>query len=196
METNVNHFLNAQHCLTIAAAFIAIIAACATLINSANSKADSLAGRIREATKEFRERSGNRLRCIQLQEQIELFQQRYRSVQKAQRLLFFTIATFIVSLATFIGLGLYIIYFKIADETLHAIARNPVRVIGVFVAAGTVCMLIAIYFQYWELGKSYNTLSIEIRDCHTINDIDSLTLQNPGSSTVDGNTPEMTTSPG
>jgi Protein of unknown function (DUF2721) len=196
MGTNVDLFMNAQHCLTIAAAFIAIIAACATLINSANSKAESLASRIREASKEFRERSGNRLRCAQIEEQIALFKERYRKVQRAQRLLFFTIGIFIASVAIFLSLGLYVIYFNIADETVHTIARIPLKAIGGFVAVGTVCMLTAIYFQYWELGKSYKTLSIETRDCHTIDGTDSSTTLNSQSSQVAESAPEMTSSLG
>src|ERR1044072_886236 len=47
--------MDAQHCLAIAAAFIAIIGACASLISGANSKAESLTNRIHEAAKEFRE---------------------------------------------------------------------------------------------------------------------------------------------
>lgn len=54
MEPNAMPFLNAQHCVTIAAGFIAIIAACATLITSANNKAESLTKHIYDAAEEHR----------------------------------------------------------------------------------------------------------------------------------------------
>ena len=163
----MEHFLNAQHCLTIAAAFIAIVAACATLINIANSKADSLATRYREATKEYRDatKSQNSQRATQLQKQIELFVKRTRQVSWAQRHLFFTIGIFIASIAVFIGLALYLVYFNITDETAHVVARVPIIVIGVFVAVGTFCMFVAIILQYLELGDAARTFDIETKDC-------------------------------
>lgn len=75
--------LNTQHCLTIAAAFIGIIAACATLISSANNKSDGLSNRIREAAREHRDRGDNVARCLQLQRQIDLFKKRFRRVLSA-----------------------------------------------------------------------------------------------------------------
>jgi hypothetical protein len=59
-------------CLSIAAAFISVIAACATLITSANQKSTALADRIRDAAKEQRENPTPERR-EQLLEQIELF---------------------------------------------------------------------------------------------------------------------------
>lgn len=150
--------LEAQHCLSIAAAFIAIIAACATLINSANSKADSLANRIREATREHRERRDS-ARCRQLLLQLQLFKNRYTRVQEAQRLLFFTIGIFIASLTIFIVIGLYLLAGGTANVLVSSI------VIGSCVLVGTACMLKAIYLQYFEVGESFKTLCIETSDC-------------------------------
>ncbi len=150
--------LEAQHCLSIAAVFIAIIAACATLINSANSKADSLANRMREATREHRERRDS-ARCRQLLLQLQLFKNRYTRVQEAQRLLFFTIGIFITSLTIFIGIGLYLLAGGIADVLISSV------VIGSCVLVGTACMLKAIYLQYFEVGESFKTLCIETSDC-------------------------------
>ncbi len=166
MDANVEHFLSAQHCLAIAAAFIAIIAACATLITSANNKAESLANRIRETTKEYRA-NGESARCQQLLEQLSLFQRRFRKVQQAQRLLFTTIGTFIFSLFVFIALGLYILYFNVPADAVANLARAPLLVIGLGVSVGTGFMLSAISLQFWEVGKSYATLCIETRDCES-----------------------------
>src|SRR4029077_9789174 len=170
--------LTAQHCLTIAAAFIAIIAACATLINSANSKAESLASRIREAAKEHRERK-NSSRCHQLQEQIRLFRERFQRVQQAQRLLFSTIGIFITSLAVFIVLGLYITYSNVPIDRVPVISRLPIFIIGVCVTVGSVLMLAAIYFQLLEIGKSYITLCIETKDCDPNDGIDEPSVSLP-----------------
>jgi Flp pilus assembly protein TadB len=157
--------LTAQHCLAIAATFIAIIAACATLITSTNSKAESLSTRIREAAKEHRERRNN-ARCIQLQEEIILFQERFRRIQRAQRLLFSTIGLFITGLTAFIGLGLYITYFNIIDASrLHEVSRSPIILVGICVGLGAGLMLAAIYLQFLEIGASYATLCIETSDC-------------------------------
>jgi hypothetical protein len=95
--------------LAIAAAFIAINGACASLIGGANSKAESLTDRIHEAAKEFREnkRAGNVPRYAMIKEQIRYYDERYLKVQRAQRLLFLTIGIFIICLTVFIGLALY-----------------------------------------------------------------------------------------
>ena len=159
----MEHFLNTQHCLTIAAAFIAIVAACASLINSANSKADGLATRYREVTKEFRDKRENLLRCEQLLAQIGLFEKRTKKVLWSQRLLFFTIGIFILSIAVFIGLALYLVF--IPDAKVQAVAYLPLRFIGVCVSIGTLCMFAAISLQFLELGEAAQTFDIETRDC-------------------------------
>lgn len=153
-----------EHCMTIALAFIATIAACATLITSANNKAESLAGRIRDAAKEHRERK-NPARCRQLEEQVELFKGRFRSVQKAQRLLFATIAMFISSLAALIILALYLDYNHLSLVPSGFVFSLPMFLAGVCVPAGTTLMLVAIYLQFTEVGKSYATLCVETIDC-------------------------------
>ena len=174
--------LSAQHCLTIAAAFIAIIAACASLISSANSKAESLANRIRGATKEYRKQSGTGERCGQLREEISLFKNRFRRVQIAQRRLFLTIAILIVALTIFLLLGLFIIYFNTPDAEMNDLVRYPIASIWLCVAFSTLCMLSAIYYQYSEVGASFETLCIETRDCERSDDRDSAT--NAASQTV------------
>jgi hypothetical protein len=158
--------LTAQHCLTIAAAFIAIIAACATLISGAHNKAESISNSIRDSTKEYRE-NNDRERCSQIQEQLKLLREIILRVQRAQRLLFSTIAAFISSLAVFIGLGLYLTYFNVPTERMHLISRPWIIVIGIFVAAGTISMLKAVYLQFRVLGESYKTLRVEMRDCES-----------------------------
>jgi hypothetical protein len=169
----MEHILNTQHCLTIAAAFIAIIAACASLINSANSKADVLSNRIREAAKEHRERGGDSPRCHQLRRQLELFHIRYRRVQRAQRLLFSTIGIFIVSLTCFMCVALYLIYFNIASEKMGTVAHVSTIMIGTLVVLGTALMLVAIGLHYSEIGASYETLCIETEDCNASKGIES-----------------------
>ncbi len=157
--------LTAQHCLTIAAAFIAIIGACATLISSANNKAESLSIRIRSSCKEFREHE-NSARCSQLQKQLNLFTERFQGAQQAQGLLFSTIAIFIVSLAIFIGLGLYLTAKPhMSAQQAQLVSRPYLIVIGGCVALGTSFMLTAIYFLFREIGKSSETLRIEMSDC-------------------------------
>jgi hypothetical protein len=170
---------NIEHCLTIAAGFIAIIAACAALITGANTKAESLATRIRAAMKEHRERRQDSSRCTQLEDQICLFKDRFVKVQRAQRFLFATIGILIASLAVFIGLGLYIIYENIPQADIGALARGPIRVIAICVALGTVSMLIAIVYQFLEVGYSYTTLCIETRDCPAANPAEVLSRQSP-----------------
>jgi hypothetical protein len=192
----MEHFLTAQHCLTIAAAFIAVVAACASLISVANNKADSLAKRYREVTKEYRKRSGNQERCKQLQEQIFLFDKRCRKIRRAQYSLFITIGLFITSLAIFIGLGLYIIYFNIADKAVYIIARFPIQGIGFLVALGTGCMFAAIFFLLSEVWDSSKTLGIEARDCVNLDISDTSMAGVPQSSQVAGSTREMPSSVG
>lgn len=150
--------LETQHCLAIAAAFIAVIAACATLISSANSKAESLSNRIREAAREHRERKDS-ARCAQLQAQIKLFKARFTRVQDAQRLLFFTIGIFITSLTIFIGIALCLVAGGITNVLVSSI------VIGFCVSVGSICMLKAISLQYSEVEASFLTLCIETDDC-------------------------------
>src|ERR1700751_2135281 len=98
-------FMNAQHCLTIAAAFIAIVTACASLIGLANGKADAIASRYRELTKEFRglkvkeDRTGDDDdRLDQLCRQIKLYKERVPLVVGAQCMLFRTICIFVGSI--------------------------------------------------------------------------------------------------
>ena len=190
MGADLGNVLSTQHCLTIAAAFIAIIAACATLINSASSKAESLAGRIRNAAQEHRERI-EVMRCTQLEEQIELFRERYRSVQKAQRLLFSAIAIFITSLAIFIILALYIVYYHVPENAVFSISHLPISIVGVCVPLGTLCMLAAICLQFLEVGKSYVTLCIETRDCEPVG-VGSRNPMTQASTLLPQATPEMT----
>lgn len=165
MGSNIEHYLNAQHCLAIAAGFIAIIAACATLISSANSKAESLSARIRDAMKERREKSQSADRCEQLGTQINLFKDRFKKVQCAQRLLFGTIWIYIFSLVVFIGIGVIIIYKKAPEDQAYDFAGIPMLFIGGLVVIGTIAMLIAIGYQISEVGESLLTLCVETRDC-------------------------------
>jgi hypothetical protein len=160
--------LDSQHCLAIAAAFIAVIGACASLIGGANSKAESLTNRIHEAAKEFRQGKvmGNAARRAKLKEQISYFDERFLKVQRAQRLLFLTIGIFIVCLTVFIGLALYGAYSHTPDVTIYPFARYLVAGIGVGVTAGTLAMLQAIRLHFQEVWQSYMTLSIEMSDCH------------------------------
>lgn len=160
--------LTAQHCLAIAAAFIAIIGACATLISSANSKAESLSIRIRNSCQEFREQESeqkNGTRCRQLQRQLDLFTERFQGAQRAQGLLFSTIAIFIMSLAIFIGLGLYLTASNMSVHQMQLVSRPYLIAIGGCVVLGTVSMLIAIFFLFREIGKASETLRIEMSDC-------------------------------
>jgi hypothetical protein len=90
-------------------------------------------------------------------------------VQKAQRLLFFTIAIFIACLAVFIGLGLYAVYYRIPDVTVQPFAGYLLVGIGFGVAVGTLCILDAIRLHFGEVWLSYKTLSIEMSDCQMAN---------------------------
>ena len=177
MDTHVVNYLDAQHCLAIAASFIAIIAACATLINGANNKAESLTNRIHEVAREFREvheaeagfgkgmLSGIPDRCNQIKQQLDHYDTRFRKVQHAQRLLFLTISIFITCLAVFIGLGLYMSYFHVPDVTVYPVAGLLFGGIGLGVLCGTGFMLWAITLHFKEVWQSYNTLYIEIGAC-------------------------------
>lgn len=165
MGPNMEHYLSAQHCLAIAAGFIAIIAACATLISSANNKAENLSARIRDAMKERRLRSQNTDRCKQLEAQIHLFNERFKKVQRAQYLLFSTIGIYIISLVGFISMGVMIIFLKAPENQAYNIAGIPLLVIGGLVVIGTAAMLAAIVYQLLEVRKSFLTLCVETRDC-------------------------------
>ena len=194
MDTQAMNYMDAQHCLAIAAAFIAIIAACASLISGANSKAESLTNRIHEVAKEFREihaadgglvedvLDGVSARCNQIKEQIVYYNTRFKKVQHAQRLLFLTISIFVTCLAVFIGLGLYISYFHVPDITIHPIAGVLFGGIGLGVLFGTLFMLRAIYLHFSEVWESYQTLRIEMgpcreSDCHAIDNGDLLRVR-------------------
>lgn len=177
----MDHLLTADHCLSIAAAFIAVVAACATLISIANNKADSLAGRYREVTREYREKehrkqSGDLKRCDQLQEQIRLFVKRFRKLRWTQYLLFSTIGSFIMAIGTFIYLGLRIIYSHIPDKDVPTIAQGPIIMIGSCIAFGALCMFVAIFLLFFELRDSAKTFQIETRDCLASTDSSSSTF--------------------
>jgi hypothetical protein len=177
VDPHVVNYIDAQHCLAIAAAFIAIIAACASLISGANSKADSLTNRIHEVAREFREiheadgdlvegvLGGASARCKQIKEQIVYYNTRFKKVQHAQRFLFLTISIFVTCLAVFIGLGLYISYFHVPDITAYPVAGVIFGGIGLGVLFGTLFMLLAIYLHFSEVWQSYDTLCIEMGPC-------------------------------
>jgi hypothetical protein len=164
--------LNAQHCLTIAAAFIAIVAACASLITVANGKSDSIANRYRELTREYREgatkegRAGfDNTRLDQLQKQIGLYKERVSMVVEAQCLLFRTIGIFVFSIAVFIGLALFIVFNNLTDEQIKYSAQIPLGVIAASVLFGASYMFRAIYRLYLEVRKAAETFDIETSDC-------------------------------
>lgn len=169
MDPHVVSF-DAQHCLAIAAAFIAIIAACASLISGANSKAESLTNRIHEATNAFRrsKREGNVARCARIKEQVGKYGKRYETIQSAQLLLFLTIGVFIICLTAFIGLALYGSYAHIPDITVKPFASNLIAGIGFGVGLGTLSMLLAIGLHFAEVWRSHKTLEIEASDCHAV----------------------------
>src|SRR3954468_23408166 len=140
----MEQFLNGDHCLSIAAAFIAIVAACATLVNTSNGKADALANRYRELTKEFRAEAAKKtsaaydaFRHTQLQKQIELFKRRVKNIARAQRCLFLTLGLFIFSIAAFIAIALSIIYLHIPEERVYLVAQQPIQLIAFCIAFGT-----------------------------------------------------------
>ena len=157
--------MNTQHCLTIAAGFIAIIAACATLITSANNKAESLATLIRSLTKEHRERSQDSDRCTQIEKQICLFKDRFVRIQRAQTSLFWTITAFILAFATFIIFGLYLIYKNVDIGQVVTLAKVLIVTIGVIFGCGIVTMMRAIYYQLKDVNESHLTIRIETDDC-------------------------------
>jgi hypothetical protein len=157
--------MDTQHCLTIAAGFIAIIAACATLITSANNKAENLTTRIRELMRERRERSQDASRCTQLEKQVCLFRARFFRIQTAQSSLFFTITAFILAFAVFIGFGLYLIYKNVDIKEVVPLAQVLTIIIGIIFIAGTVSMMRAIYYQINEVKESHITIEIETQDC-------------------------------
>jgi hypothetical protein len=161
----MEHSLDAQHCLTIAAAFIAIIGACASLISLANNKADGLMKRYRELTREHRAQPEGSQRRTDIQEQIVLFDKRTDMVSRAQRLLFITIGLLIICIAIIIVLGLFIIYLNITEETRYFLIRFAIIAIGSFVGFGTACMLLAIIRLHSELEEAKKTFLVETRDC-------------------------------
>lgn len=161
----MEELLNAQHCLTIVAAFIAIIGACASLISLANSKADGLIKRYRDLTVEHRAEPEGSQRRTDIKEQIKHFDKRTELVSKAQLLLFLTIGLLICSIATIIVIGLFIIYFNITEETKYFFIRLAIIAIGGFVAVGTVFMVLAIIHLHSELEEAKKTFLLETRDC-------------------------------
>jgi hypothetical protein len=165
-------YLNAQHCLTIAAAFIAIVAACASLISVANGKSDSIANRYRELTKEYREGAANErrnryedARLVQLKLQIELYKLRVEKVVGAQCFLFRTVFIFVSSIAIFLMLALLIVVFRLPDEQVNDYTRIPLGLIGVCVIVGAVFMFKAIRRLYSEVKMAQQTFEIETNDC-------------------------------
>lgn len=177
-DAQAESFLNAQHCLAIAAAFLGIIAACASLISSANSKAESLTKRIHDAAEEFREVHDKEAplgeetpgaasgRCDQLKRQINYYDLRFRKVQRAQHWLFLTIGIFVACLMIIIGLGLTMIFLQIRDIMEHPYTAGILfGCIGIGLLFGIWFMSRAIYFLYQEVGDSYETLNIEMLPC-------------------------------
>jgi hypothetical protein len=164
--------LNAQHCLTIAAAFIALVAACASLISVANGKSDTIANRYRELTKEYRYLKATRDRAghddgrlEQLQAQIELYKMRVRNVVAAQCFLFRTTGIFVFSIAVFLVLALLIVILDLPDKDVSRYAQVPLVIIGLCVLAGASFMFLAIYRLYLEVKEASETFRIETDDC-------------------------------
>jgi hypothetical protein len=170
-------FLNTEHCLVIAGAFIAIIGACATLLNISNGKADGLANRYRALTEEFRAEikrehwpASEDSRLTQLHKQIHLFKKRVDMVACAQGSLFVTIFLFIISIAAFIYIGMKIIYLKVPEgivyeDMVYQVAQLPMTVIEICVLFGVVTMSAAIVFLFIELVKAVQTFRVEAKDC-------------------------------
>jgi hypothetical protein len=166
-------YLNAQHCLTIAAAFIAIVGACASLISLANGKSDSIANRYRELTKEQREltvkenRTGyENYRLEQLRRQIDLYKKRVIKVVDAQCILFRTICIFVFSIAIFIALALVIVTLNLPDaQQIYPYAQILLALIAVFVLAGAVYMWRAVIRLLAEVREARETFNIETEDC-------------------------------
>ena len=168
----MEHILSAQHCLTIAAAFIAIVGACASLISLANSKSDSIANRYRELTKEYRDVAAKEerdkyddRRLAQLQKQIELYKKRVRKVVGAQCILFGTICIFVFSIAVFVVLALVIVIFNLSDAQTYRYAQIPLGLIGICVLGGAVNLFRAVSRLYAEVGEARETFDIETTDC-------------------------------
>lgn len=168
----MENFLTADHCLSIAAGFIAIVAACATLLNVSNGKADSLANRYRALTEEFREEIAKEpwpapedSRLTQLHKQIHLFRKRVNNVAWAQSSLFVTIFLFVISIATFIYIAMKIIYLKVPEEMVYQVAQRPMAAIGICVLFGVFTMFAAIVFLFIELVEAVQIFRIEAKDC-------------------------------
>lgn len=158
-------FINAQHCLAIAGAFIAIVAVCATLVGASNSKSDALVERYRGVTKEFREEPKDSRRKIQLEAQIALFAERVQAIYRSQQCLFWAIICFILSIALFVYIGLHLAYIVKPNATFDSISQKLLLVIGGLVTGGTVLMLIAVRFYFRELKDAKRTFEIETQDC-------------------------------
>lgn len=150
----------AQHCLAIAAGFIGVVAACATLITSSNNKAESLANRIREIAKEYRKKQ-DEARCDQLTEQFKLLGMRFRRIQLAQQLLLATISFVIISFWIFICLGLFLTY----GEEPVILMDYSILAIGALLTLATGLMIGAVWLKCSEIRMSYKTLCIEMSDC-------------------------------
>lgn len=168
----MEHFLNAQHCLTIAAAFIAIVGACASLISLANGKSDSIANRYRELTKEYRDVAAKEdrtryddRRLDQLQRQIKLYKERVRKVVEAQGILFSTICIFVGSIVIFIVLALLIVILNWSDAEVYRYANVPLGLIGICVLFGAFHMYRAVRRLYSEVKEAKATFDIETEDC-------------------------------
>jgi len=158
-------FLNAEHCLAIAGAFIAIVGVCATLVSAANSKSDALVKRYRDVTKEFRDEPGGTLRKIQLEEQIALFVERVKAIYRAQQFLFWAIGFFTLSIVLFVFIGLYLTYRPNPEEAFYSITEKLLFVIAGSVACGTLLMVATICCYFRELKDAKRTFEIETRDC-------------------------------
>jgi len=168
----MEHFLNAQHCLTIAAAFIAIVGACASLISLANGKSDSIATRYRELTREYRDVAAKEprskyddYRLDQLKRQLKLYKKRVKKVVEAQRILFSTICIFVGSIAIFIVLALLIVILNWSDADVYRYANVPLGIIGLCVLFGAFYMYRATRRLYAEVKQAKETFDIETEDC-------------------------------
>jgi hypothetical protein len=160
----MKEFLNTEHCLAIAGAFIAFIGACATLVNIANSKSDALANRYREVTREYRGECKSSRRT-QLHQQIDLYVKRVGEVYCAQQCLFRTIRCFILSITIFIGIGLFLDFFKTPDDNFNLAGEIFLIVIGLLVAYGTFLMFRSIKHYFRELLYAKETFENETGDC-------------------------------
>jgi predicted RNase H-like HicB family nuclease len=158
-------FLNTDHCLAIAGAFIAIIGACATLVSIANSKSEALGSRYRDVTKEYRDEHKNSSRRGKLCIQIGYFADRVEYVYKAQRCLFIAIALFVLSILVFVGIGLYLAYIGTPNDTFYSVAQPLLVLIGLCVAAGICHMWSAIWFHFQEMKCAKATFENETSDC-------------------------------